>query len=88
MDLSDCLAAANAILGEHGAPLAEEPSEAEQAAILDLARVVARSVERRAAPLVSFSVGRAVAGLDGPVRLAAVRAVVAAIGTGDPEAAG
>lgn len=88
MDLSDCLIVVNATLGKHGAPPAEAPSEAEETAILDLARVVARSVERKAAPLVSFSVGRAVAGLDGPGRLAAVRAIVAVIGADVPGTTG
>jgi hypothetical protein len=38
-------------------------------AILDLARVVAHGIERKAAPLVSYSLGRSLAGLDQEQRL-------------------
>jgi hypothetical protein len=55
------------------------PSEAETAAILDLTRVVAHAVERKAAPLVSYSVGGALAGVDAAGRLAFIAAAIAAI---------
>jgi hypothetical protein len=57
----------------------ESLSEEEAAAVLDLARVVAHSVERKAAPLVSFSMGRALAAADADGRLAAIRDAVARI---------
>jgi hypothetical protein len=63
----------------------ESLSEEEATAILDLARVVAHSVERKAAPLVSFSMGRALASVEVDARLAAIRDAVARIERGSTE---
>jgi hypothetical protein len=57
--------------------LADDETEA----VLDLARVAAHAVERIAAPLVCFSLGRALADLGPAKRLEVLRAAIAAIET-------
>jgi hypothetical protein len=59
----------------------EPLSEEETTAVLDLARVVAHAVERKAAPLVCFSLGRALADVDADARMAWIRNVIASIET-------
>jgi hypothetical protein len=78
VDLGRCYAILSAV-GPPGSGALDAPTEAETTAILDLARVVAHAVERKAAPLVSFSVGSALAGLDAAGRLAFIGAAIAAI---------
>jgi hypothetical protein len=56
-------------------PLGEE----ETTAVLDLARVVAHAVERKAAPLVCFALGRALATADAETRLNSIRDAIARI---------
>jgi hypothetical protein len=63
----------------------EPLSEEETNAVLDLARVVAHSVERKAAPLVSYSMGRALAAGDADARVAAIRDTIARIETAPNE---
>ena len=53
------------------------PSAAEQAAILDLARVAAHSSERIAAPISAYLVGLAYAARQADERAAALQALVA-----------
>ena len=57
----------------------EALSEEEAIGVLDLARVVAHSVERKAAPLVSFAMGRALASADADTRVASIRDLIARI---------
>jgi hypothetical protein len=59
----------------------EPLSEEEATAVLDLAGVVAHAVERKAAPLVSFSVGRALASVDPDARVAWITDMIARIET-------
>ena len=57
-------------------PGAAAPSPAEQAAILDLARVAAHASERVAAPISAYLVGLAFSGLPADERAAALQALV------------
>jgi hypothetical protein len=79
VDVARCYEILSAASARSGGGTLVAPSEAETTAILDLARVVAHAVERKAAPLVSYSVGGALAGLDAAGRLAFIGAAIAAI---------
>lgn len=79
MELERCYELLAGVAAGRDAGPIEPLSEEESAAVLDLARVVAHSVERKAAPLVSFSMGRALAGVDADARLAAMRDAIARI---------
>jgi len=77
MELERCYELlAGVAAGQSQGPI-EPLSEEESAAVLDLARVVAHTVERKAAPLVSFSMGRALASGDPDARRAAIRDAIA-----------
>lgn len=79
MDLARCYEILTAITTErHMAPV-ETLTTDETEAILDLARVAAHSVERKAAPLVSYSVGLALAEVDRASRLSILEDLIAAI---------
>ncbi len=81
MDLERCYELlADIAAGQDIGPV-EPLSEEETIAVLDLARVTAHSVERKAAPLVCFSLGRALATADAETRLASIRAAIARIET-------
>lgn len=81
MDLERCYGLlADSTAGQDIGPV-EPLSEEEAIAVLDLARVVAHSVERKAAPLVCFSLGRALAEVDADARVASLRDVIASIET-------
>jgi len=58
-------------------PLGDE----ETTAVLDLARVAAHAVERKAAPLVCFALGRALASADAETRLVSIADAIARIET-------
>jgi len=60
-------------------------SDEETTAVLDLARVAAYAVERKAAPLVCFALGRALAIADAEMRLASIRDAIARIESESPE---
>lgn len=68
MDLNATLAIAGAVAGDR-APTVEALSEAEVEAVLDLTRAVAHAVERKAAPLAAYAIGRALTGLSQDERL-------------------
>lgn len=68
MDMDTVLAIADTAAGDGAAP-AQRLSEAEAEAVLDLARAVAHAVERKAAPLAAYTIGRALAGLPEERRL-------------------
>lgn len=62
MDLDTTLAIASAVAGD-GIPAVEGLSDEEIEAVLDLTRAVAHAVERKAAPLAAYAIGRALASL-------------------------
>lgn len=68
MDMDAVLAIADTAAGD-GAAAAESLSETEAEAVLNLARAVAHAVERKAAPLAAYAIGRALAGLQEEERL-------------------
>jgi len=76
MDLRRCfdLMAEVAAARQHASP--EPLSPDERTAVLDLARVVAHGVERSAAPIASYAVGRIVAQADADERLALLHALI------------
>ena len=57
--------------------MTESPSSEETVTVLDLTRAVAHGVERKAAPLVSFATGRALAELSASDRIALIRQITA-----------
>lgn len=61
---------------------APQPTAAEQAAILDLARVAAHTSERVAAPISAYLVGLAFATLEPPERATALRELVGRLESG------
>jgi hypothetical protein len=79
VDLERCYELLADVNARHGIGPIESLREEEMMAVLDLARVVAHSVERKAAPLISFWMGRAVASADTDARVAAVRDAIARI---------
>lgn len=76
MDLARCLEILSDVAEARGAPAPAPLSEETTIAILDLARVVAHGVERKAAPLVSFVVGGVLAGQDEAGRQAFIAELV------------
>jgi hypothetical protein len=81
VDLERCYEHLADIAAAQGIAPIETLSEEETTAVLDLARVVAHSVERKAAPLVCFSLGRALADVDADARMARIRNVISSIET-------
>ncbi len=79
MDLEQCYRTISEAASEHGLKPLEPLSDDEAAAVLDLARVVAHSVERKAAPLVSYSLGRVLGDADADVRMAILADAIARI---------
>ncbi len=79
MDLERCYELLAGIAAAQDIGPIEPLSEEETTAVLDLARVVAHSVERKAAPLVSFSMGRALAAGDADARVASIRDIIARV---------
>lgn len=80
IDLERCRQLVEAAVVAHGHARPIEPlSDETVVAILDLARAAAHGVERKAAPLVSFMVGLALADATPEARLAALRDAAAAI---------
>lgn len=86
MDLEQCLALASSSVGGGTVFVAPSPEEAD--ALLNLARAVAHASERKTAPLASFAVGVALAGLQPAERVIVIRAATAVIDTarGDGDA--
>ena len=80
MDLARCFAVISEVAAAHGASSPEPLSADERTAVLDMARVVAHSVERSAAPLVSYAVGRVLAETAPTARLDLVRAIIDRVG--------
>ncbi len=74
MDLSATLAIASAVIGNRAAA-AEDLSEAEVEAVLDLTRAVAHATERKAAPLAAYALGRAMMGLSEHERLGILKEI-------------
>lgn len=90
MDLARCYEILSEATAEHGMAAVETLSADETTAILDLARVAAHAVERKAAPLVCYSIGRALADVDAQRRRALLEEVIARIESdaeGEPTAA-
>ncbi len=79
MDLEQCYRTISEAASEHGLKPLEPLSNDEMTAILDLARVVAHGVERKAAPLVSYSLGRVLGDADAEVRTAVLTDAIARI---------
>ena len=79
MDIERCYELLAEVAIEQGAGPIEPLNEAETTAVLDLARVAAHTVERKAAPLLCFAVGRALAALDADGRMAALTDAIARI---------
>ncbi len=77
MDLDACLALVDEVGRAAGARTVERPSSEETVVVLDLARAVAHGVERKAAPLVAFATGRALAELGAMDRIALMRQITA-----------
>ncbi len=70
MDLEQCYRTISEAATEHGLEPLEPLSDHEATAVLDLARVVAHAVERKAAPLVCYSLGQVLGDADAKVRTA------------------
>ena len=87
MELTACLDLISEMLAAREHPGVVALSDEETEAVLDLTRVVAHGVERKAAPLVAFAVGRALAGQDEAARLAHLGELTAALtaATGEPD---
>jgi hypothetical protein len=85
VDLERCYELIADVAAGRGHGPVEPLTEEESSAVLDLARVVAHTVERKAAPLVCYSVGRVLAGVDAGSRLAMLAEAIARI---EAEAAG
>ena len=79
MELEDCYRILRDLAGETTVTPPVMLSEAETTAILDLAREVAHAVERKAAPLVCYSVGRGMSDAGDEERLAFLSAAMAAL---------
>jgi hypothetical protein len=79
MDLARCYSILAGVAAAQDLEAPIELADDETEAVLDLARVAAHAVERKAAPLVCFSVGLALADLGPAERLAALDAIIAAI---------
>jgi uncharacterized small protein (DUF1192 family) len=77
MDLERCYELIADVAARRGDGLIEPLTDEEASAVLDLARVAAHTVERKAAPLVCYSVGRVLDGLDANARLALLREAIA-----------
>lgn len=77
MDMHACLALVDEVGRAAGARTIESPSSEETVVVLDLARAVAHGVERKAAPLVAFATGRALAELGSIDRMAVIRQITA-----------
>lgn len=86
MDLASCIEAMSEVTTGHGAGRVQPLGPEERVAVLDLARVIAHSVERSAAPLACYAVGRVVAQADAPDRLALLHALIERL-TAEPPAA-
>lgn len=76
MDLERCFEVMTEVAAERRHAGLEPLSANERTAVLDLARVVAHGVERSAAPIASYAVGRIVAGADAGERLALLHALI------------
>lgn len=79
MELPACLDLISETLATRDLPGIAALSDDETAAILDLTRVVAHGVERKAGPVVAFAVGRALGDLDDATRLARLGELTAAL---------
>lgn len=76
MDLRRCFEVMAEVTAERAVPAPELLTPEEQTAVLDLARVVAHAVERSAAPLACYAVGRVMAQADATDRLALAHALI------------
>ncbi len=76
------------LASEHGLEPLEPLSDDEVAAVLDLARVVAHGVERKAAPLVSYSLGQVLGSADADVRMALLTGAISRIAKAGDSSAG
>jgi hypothetical protein len=77
MDMSTMLERLNQLLG----PDAPSVDEGEAEAVLELARVVAHSSERRAAPVSAYLVGMAIAGAAPEARVAFLEELIVKLET-------
>ena len=76
MDLARCFDVIAEIAAGQGASSPEPLGAEERTAVLDLARVVAHAVERSAAPLACYAVGRTLAETAPAARLDLMRAII------------
>ena len=86
MDLERCYELLADIADGRDISSVEPLGDEETTAVLDLARVAAHAVERKAAPLVCFALGRALATADAESRLASIRDAIVRIETESREA--
>jgi hypothetical protein len=84
MELARCLEVIGGIAAERGISVPPGLAPSERTAVLDLARVVAHTVERSAAPLACYAVGQVVAGADPAARLDLVNALIERISAERP----
>jgi hypothetical protein len=84
MDLARCFDLIADVTTGRALSAPEQLGPEERAAVLDLARVVAHAVERSAAPLACYAVGRVVAQADPADRLALARALIERIAAETP----
>jgi len=76
MDLTRCFDVIAEVAAGQGASSPEPLGAEERTAVLDLARVVAHSVERSAAPLACYAMGRTLAETAPAARLDLMRAII------------
>lgn len=76
MDLARCFDVIAEVATFHGVAAPEPLGPDERAAVLDLARVVAHGVERSAAPLACYAVGRVLGASAPEARLDLLRAII------------
>jgi hypothetical protein len=82
--LADWLKELGGFLGPSGGPGLPAPTDEEQAALLDLARVAAHNCERIAAPLTTFMAGVALAEVAPGERAERIRSLAASLEGVDP----
>ncbi len=87
MDLARCLDLITEVTAERGASSPEALGPDERIAVLDLARVVAHTVERSAAPLACYAVGRVLGASTPETRLDLMRAIIERITTASADGA-
>jgi hypothetical protein len=86
MDLARCLEILSGVAEAQGAPEPVPLSDETTVAVLDLARVVAHGVERKAAPLICYVVGGVLGGMDEAGQQAFIAELIDRVGAEPAEA--